>query len=113
MCERDAHLHAGPFRGSRGPAVQDHPGGLAGIDLDVAQREPVQTERLHHRLLGREAGSQVPARPCSRRRVGELIVGEDAAGEAGMAVERALEPLDLQQVDSDPGRDPATRFASR
>jgi hypothetical protein len=93
--------------------VQNHLGRLAGTDLDVAQPQPAQAKRLYNRLLGRKAGSKVTARPCPRRRVAKLGVGEDAASEAGVTFERPLEAPDLQQVDSDPGLDPATRFAGR
>ena len=78
---------------------------LAGLDLDLAQAELPLAERLQRRLLGAEARGQMLSRPPAGARVLELGLGEDAIGEAGMALECALEALDLQQVDADRGRD--------
>jgi hypothetical protein len=45
----------------------------------------------------------VPARPGPGRRVLALGGGEDALGQAGVALQGALHPVDLQQVDADAG----------
>ncbi len=72
-----------------------------GEDLDVlpGDRPGARPERLHDRLLGREAGRQL-WHPATAE--GGLGRREDAADEAlGVAAQHALHPLDLDHVDAD------------
>ena len=86
------------------PAGEAHRRRLAGDDLDLAQAEAAaEAERLDHRLLGGEAGREVAARAGPGRGVVALGLGEDALGEARVALQRPLQPVDLEQVDADPG----------
>ena len=73
----------------------------AGEDLDVLRAHDRQPERLRHGLLGAEARGQVLAGARAGRGVGALAGGEQAVGERRPPLERALEPIDLQQVEPD------------
>ena len=72
----------------------------ATLHLDLVQSEPTQAQSLESRLLGCEPRGQMRPRP--RTGVGgvELALGEESLGERGPALERALDPLDLDQVDA-------------
>jgi hypothetical protein len=103
--ERDPQLDPLLGRGLRRPSVQPDPGRLSSLDLDFAQAEVAAAQRLQRCLLGAEAGRQVLSRTAPGARVLELGGGENAIRQARMALEGALEALDLQQVDADRGRD--------
>ena len=47
------------------------------------------------------------ARTRASPRIGELALGEEALGEAGAALERPLDPLDLQKIQADCHRNEA------
>src|SRR6476619_629530 len=99
MRQRDTDLP--PRRRLRGPAADPHPGRLAGEDLDLTEAESVgKAERLDHRLLRSEAGSEVAPGTGPRRGVAALILGEDPLGQPGVALQRPLQPPDLQQVNA-------------
>ena len=76
--------------------------GAASRDLHLAQAKSAEPERLDRRLLGREARGEVAAgaAPCG----GELELGgrEEALRQPRPALQRALQPLDLDHVDADP-----------
>src|SRR5262245_41110835 len=97
--ERDA-LRGGSFRG----AAVEAKGGwvpVSPLDLDVAEAEAADAERLQRRLLGGEPGGEVWTGPPARACIGELAGPEHALGERRTTLERPLEPLDLEQVDAD------------
>ena len=75
----------------------------AAEDLDVAPAPLAQLERLRDRLLGAEPRGQVHRGPRARGRVGALAVGEQPLRQRGAPGERALEAVDLQEVDADAG----------
>ena len=90
-----------PRRRIGGPAGDPHRRRLAGEDLDLAQAEAAgQAERLDDRLLGGEAGRQMAARAGAGRGIATLGLGEDPLGQTRMALQRPLQPADLQQVDA-------------
>jgi hypothetical protein len=94
--------------------VEADGGRLAGHDLDLTQAERArEAKRLHDRLLRGEAGRQVTAGPRPLAGIAQLRLGEDAVGQAGMAAQRPLEPLDLEQVDADPTGHRATSPSDR
>ena len=74
-------------------------------------------QRLDHGLLGGEARREVAARARPLARVGELALGEQPLGQPRPPLERALDALDLDQVDADAGATaaylrPRTAFSS-
>jgi hypothetical protein len=80
-----------------------HAGLRAAADLDLLPREvDAGAERLSDRLLRREATRVVLRRVRLRVAVRPLGLGEAALLEAfAVAVERAADALDLDQVDAD------------
>src|SRR5204863_5730619 len=93
-------------------AVQDDLGVLAaGRHLDVLPAPRLHAQRLRDRLLGAEARGEVLPRPRPRRRVRALGLGEEPARQAGPPLDRALEALDLQQVQPDAAHSTVTVFA--
>src|SRR5205085_6388443 len=70
--------------------------------LYVAKAPRLQPQCLRDRLLGAEPGRQVLARPPLAGRVGALALGEQPLCQPRPSFERPLQPLDLEQVDSDP-----------
>src|SRR5205807_6528287 len=58
-------------------------------------------QRLHHRLLGREAGGEALGRVGATGAGGPLAVGEQAAGDSGRAGQDPAEAVDLDGVDAD------------
>ena len=63
----------------------------------------MQPQRLGDRLLRAEARGEMLRRAAAAGSVGALAVGEQAFGQPRVAFERALEPVDLQEVQADPG----------
>src|SRR3954454_13469408 len=94
-----------PAVGRLGGATREpHCRRFASDDLDLAQAEAAaQAESLDDRLLGGETGSQVLAGTGAGGGVVALGLGEEALGQARVALQGTLEPLDLQQVDADAG----------
>ena len=86
-------------RAAASPCSRSSGGVAPADDLDVVGAEHLEPERLDHRLLGAEARRQVLPRARAALRVGALRVGEQALGQARPALERSLEPLDLDDVD--------------
>ena len=76
-------------------------GSPATTSISTQAEAAAEAERLDHRLLGGEAGGEVPAGPGSGRGVVALGLGEDPLGEARVALQRALQAVDLEQVDPD------------
>jgi hypothetical protein len=102
MGQRDHHLT--PPRRRRRTTAEPHRRRLAGNDLDVARAEAAgQPERLDDRLLGGKTGGEVAPRSRAPRGVFELAVGEEPLRQPRPARQRALDPLDLDQVDADSG----------
>src|SRR5689334_3082921 len=100
---------AGPARDRRGAPVHDEPGRVAGRahDLEVAPPDPARPsrpERLHRRLLGREARRVAREAPApARLAVRLLLVGEDARANPGpgRGLERAPDAVDVADVEAD------------
>src|SRR5581483_1136870 len=94
-----------PLGDARRPPRQPHARLRTAHDLDLAPGEvDADAERLPDRLLAGETGCVVLRRVGSGVAVGALGLREAAVAEAGMAVERAPDPLDLDQVDAEPHR---------
>src|SRR5262245_52139755 len=74
----------------------------AAFDLDLPRGQR-HAERLYGRLLGGEPGRQMAAGTQPRTRVRQLRFREQTLRETRPTLERALEALDLDQVDPDPG----------
>ncbi len=83
------------------------------LDLDLVQAQAAEPERLQCRLLGGEANGEVAAWPAPRGGKGDLGLAENAAGEGGPALERLLQPLDLEHVDADACRHSRVRLLDR
>ncbi len=98
MRQRDGDL--GVARHFRRLAMQLQPRGFAADDLDLLRRySPPQ--RLDHRLLRRKARRQVAAGTRALAGVGELRGREQPLREPRTALQRALDAVDLDQVDAD------------
>ena len=103
MAERQIELDPPVARYLRGAAVQDEarwPVATA-RDLRLPRGEVGELQRFERRLLGGEARRKMPARSRGGTAVGELGRSEQALGEPRPALERALHPLDLDQVHAD------------
>ena len=72
----------------------------AALDLDLMKAQAAEAERLERRLLGGEARGEVPGGMRARARGLELALGEDALCQRGSPLERALDPVDFDQVDA-------------
>lgn len=81
-------------------AVQPKRGRLTAHDLDLPGRDSL-TQCLDHSLLGREASRQVTTGTRALAGVGQLGWGEEPVRQPRAALQRALHPLDLDQVDTD------------
>src|SRR5689334_6259240 len=82
-------------------AAQRHARLRPARDLDLAPGEAdARAERLADRLLAGEARSVVLRRVRLRVAVGALGLGEAALAEAGVALQRAADARDLDQVDA-------------
>src|SRR5215211_5440529 len=95
---------AGPA-GPGADAARERDGRLGTArDLDVLPGErpgDAEAERLADGLLAGEAGGVVLSRVGPRLAVGALGLGEAALAEGRVALERAPDPCDLDQVDAD------------
>jgi hypothetical protein len=81
-------------------AVKPKPGRLTAHDLDLPGRHS-PAKGLDHGLLGREASRQVTTGTRALAGVGQLGWGEEPVRQPRAALQRALHPLDLDQVDAD------------
>jgi hypothetical protein len=100
-----------PGQGRRLPGDRQRRGAaFAPDDLHVGEVEGSEPDRqrLHHRLLGGEAGGQAGDGVVPIGRLGPFGGGEDTFGEPGPPPEHGAEPLDVDGVDPDPDH-----FASR
>src|SRR5215207_2852619 len=93
-------------------AVQHDLGLLAARrHLHVLPAPRAHAERLRDRLLGTEARRQVLAGTRACGSVRTLAVREEPRRQAGPPLDRALEALDLQQVQPDAAHSTVTVFA--
>ena len=102
--QRDLDLDSELIRSRARAAGEPHPRRPAAAEhLDVLPAPRLQGERLRDSFLGAEPGRQVHHRASAAGRVGALAFGEEPLGEPRTARQGALEALDLQEVDPDPG----------
>ena len=88
-------------------------GGSPGDDLDLAQAEAARSPSAltTASLAAKRAARWRPGRARAAA-YSTLGRGEDPLGEPGMALQGALHPLDLEQVDADAGHQ-AARYLPR
>ena len=111
MGQRQLELET-PLAGQlSGAAAQSEPRWHRTDDLDVERAHSRRRERLDRRLLGRESRREVTAGTPPGVGVGELGGGEETLGEPWSALQRSLDPADLDQVDPDPAHSTVTVFA--
>src|SRR5205085_11201970 len=79
--------------------------------LHVAEAPGLEPECLGHRLLCTEAGREVLARAGAGGGIQSLGICEQSLGQTRAALERPLEPLDVQEIDADRRHSTVTVFA--
>ncbi len=87
-------------------------GSPATTSISRRPKPSLDPERLHHRLLRGKPGREVAPRAGAGGSVLQLLLGEDPLGQARMALQRALEAVDLEQVDADAGGHAAAATSS-
>src|SRR5919106_5177695 len=104
MADRYGQLDALALRELGCASVEAQPRGLIATaeNLDLVQPQAPDPEALQGRLLGGEPGGEMASRAAPVGGGLDLGRGEDTLAQAGTALERALEALDLDQVDTDP-----------
>jgi len=110
--ERDVQVHPALIGGPLGRAreAKRRSRGIPALDLDLVEAQAAEAERLERRLLGGEARGEVPGGMRAGIRGFELALGEDPASEGGPPFERALDPVDFDQVDAGAdGQSPTVR----
>jgi hypothetical protein len=95
MGERDTQLDPTLASDGRGLAVKTESGRLAGDHLDLAKGNRAGPKSFDRCLLGGEAGGEVLGRPAAGTSVCELLRLKEAIGQAGLSLERPLDPTDL------------------
>ena len=98
--DRDRRRRARGARPAAAPCSRSATAAPPADDLDVARVAGRELQRLGDRLLGAEARRQVLPGPRARRRVRALAVGEQPLGEPRAPRERALQAVDLEEVEA-------------
>ena len=101
MRQRNHRPGAQSLRPGGSRTGQTHFGSTTGShDLDIQPGPRFQGQGLGDGLLGAEARGQVKPGPCMSSGVGQLLIGEEPGCQPRPALERTLEPVDLQNVDA-------------